>query len=197
MLRSKKAYTVLQLLIALFVIVVVAGAFGFPALKYAKNMLGIGEEELGADTKESYLKPEDYSAQVEVEEDDWWTHNVYYRFRKGKWYWKCPSCGSEYETYLSLSDPAVDKEMPQQLQEITRGLIGKDLAQGASFLQDRINNDDDAYFIIRYTNKCIFTTTDDKTNPVTNLLDHIRDPNEPIEMAQSATTKAGTLDCPD
>lgn len=190
--KSKKAIGMVKLLIILAVVFLVLIPMLKGPIKGILDMLGMGgilEEE-----KESKLDPKDYSAEIEFEEGSWGVSNVWYRFRKGKWVWKCPNCGSEYINYFPLTNEGVEERLSTQLSTLTKSLIGQTLAQGAAIIQNEVNTDSNAKLRIHYTNGCVYESTTDKENPVTNLLDMIQDPNNPLRETDQTI---GELDCPD
>ncbi len=190
--KSKKAIGMVKLLIILAVVFLVLIPMLKGPIKGILDMVGMGgiwEEE-----KESRkLDPEDYSAQIEFEEGSWGVSNVWYRFRKGKWAWKCPTYGSEYINYLPLTHEGVEERMTTQFKTLTKSLIGQNLAQGATIIQNEVNTDSNAKLRVYYTNGCVYESTNDKEKPVANLLDMIKDPNNPLR--ETDKTK-GELDCP-
>jgi hypothetical protein len=195
MMKSRKAISSrLFYLIVVIIVVAVAAAAMIPIGKRAfgkEGSMGLLDNVwaylgLGEKTSQSKLDPKQYSAEVEFEEDTLFRSNVYYRFKSGQWVWKWPNT---YKNYMPLDHEGVDS-MNSQYQRITKGLANKDLAQGAEWLQNEINNDDDGYLILHYTNGCAITTTDNKNIKITNLHDWIKDPNEPIKFSQSGIVES-------
>ena len=187
--KSKKAMSGAVLRIIKIVILILIVMLVFPPIYKSLTgdtfsyfdgvleMFGMGPKKV----ESIKLDKEDYSAVIEFEEDTPFYSNIIYRFRKGRWMWKSPDAGASYKKYMPVTE-IKDTDFDSEYKRITMALDGKNRLDGAKHLQSEINNDDDGYLILHYTNGCVVTTDEDI--PMTNLYDWIQDPNEPIKTTQ-------------